>query len=73
MAKELRRIEIGFDGGQVIALRIEQKELDGLRKSLGGGGFKRVVTDDAELDVDLGKVAFLRAADDEHSVGFGAA
>ena len=70
MAESLRRTELGFDGGQVIAVRIAESELDTLRKALGGDGWQRVATDDAELDVDLGKLVFVRTAGDGQKVGF---
>ncbi len=65
-----RRIEIGFDGGQVIALRLAQGELDGLRKALDKGGWHRVATEEAEVDVYLGKVVFIKTAGDGHKIGF---
>ena len=70
MAETLRRVEVGFDGGQVIAVRIADGELDSLRKSLGGDGWHRLATDDAEVDVDLSKLVFVRTAGDGQKVGF---
>ena len=71
MAETLRRVELGFDGGQVIAVRIAEGELDSLRKALGGGdGWHRLATDDAEVDVDLAKLVFVRTAGDGQKVGF---
>ena len=70
MADAQRRIEIGFDGGQVIALRLAQGELDGLRKVLAKGGWHRLATEEAEVDVDLGKVVFIKTAGDGHKIGF---
>lgn len=70
MADTLRRIEVGFDGGQVIALRIPDDELEAMRKALGGGGWHRLKTDEAEVDVDLAKLTFIRTAGDNQKVGF---
>ena len=70
MTDPLRRIEIGFDGGQVIALRVTDGELDSLRKALAKGGWHRIATDEAEVDIDLGKVVFLKTAGSDHKVGF---
>lgn len=70
MADAPRRIEIGFEGGQVIALRLDEKELDNLRSALAEGGWHRVATEEAEVDVDLGKVAFVKTAGDGAKVGF---
>lgn len=70
MADVPRRIELGFDGGQVIALRVADGELDSLRKALAKGGWHRVATEEAAVDIDLGKVVFLKTAGDDHKVGF---
>ena len=70
MADAPRRIEVGFDGGQVIALRLQQDELDGLRKALEKGGWHRIATEEAEVDVDLGSVVFIKTAGDGAKVGF---
>lgn len=70
MADTLRRIEVGFDGGQVVALRIPEKELDGMRKALGDGGWHRIKTDEAEVDIDLSKLTFVKTAGDNQKVGF---
>lgn len=71
MAGELNRIEVGFIGNQVITLKLEEKQLTGLRKKLSSGGWLTVETEDGEVDIDLDKVAFLRVAAGDHSVGFG--
>ena len=70
MAEAPRRVEVGFDGGQVIAVRISQEELETLRSSLGKGGWHRFVTEEAEVDVDLEKLVFVRTAGDNQKVGF---
>lgn len=65
-----KRIEVGFIGNQVITLKLADKDLAAFRKKLSGGGWLTVTTDDGEVDVDLAKVAFVRVAADEPSVGF---
>jgi hypothetical protein len=70
LATKLRRVEVGFDGGQVIAIRITDEVLDGLRSALGQGGWHRLTTDEAEVDVDLDKLVFVRTAGDDQKVGF---
>jgi hypothetical protein len=70
MATGQRRIEVGFDGGQVLALRLSDGELEGLRKALEGGGWHRVVTDEAEVELSLDKLVFIKTAGDDHKVGF---
>jgi hypothetical protein len=68
---EMKRIEVGFDGHQVITLKLDDKQLSDLRKGLSDGGWQTVVTDDGEVDIDLSKVAFVRVAGGHGSVGFG--
>ncbi len=65
------KIEVGFVGHQVITLKLPTSEVEDLRKKLGDGGWVTVASDDGEVDLDLGKVAFVRIASSEHSVGFG--
>jgi hypothetical protein len=67
---ELKRIEVGFIGNQVITLKLEDGQLKDLRKGLADGGWRTVTTEDGEVDIDLGKVAFVRVAGSGHGVGF---
>lgn len=71
MASEAQRVEIGFEGGQVISVRLTEDELKDLRKQLEKGGWHDVRTEDGTLSVYLGKVSFLRIDSGEHRVGFG--
>ncbi len=66
-----QRVEIGFEGGQVISVRLTEDDLKDLRKQLEKGGWHDVHTDDGVLALYLGKVAFLRIESGDHSVGFG--
>jgi hypothetical protein len=64
-------VEIGFEGGQVVAVRLDESELKDLRKQLEKGGWCDVRTADGTLTVYLGKVAFLRVDSGVGQVGFG--
>jgi hypothetical protein len=66
-----QRVEIGFEGGQVISVRLTEDDLKDLRKQLEKGGWHDVHTDDGVLALYLGKVAFLRIESGDHRVGFG--
>ena len=68
---DAQRVEIGFEGGQVISVRLGEEELKALRKQVEKGGWHDVETEDGELALYLGKVAFLRIDSGEHRVGFG--
>ena len=65
-----QRVEIGFEGGQVVPVRLDEKSLKKLRESLPAGGWHDLETEDGELSIYLGKVAFLRIDSGEHRVGF---
>jgi hypothetical protein len=67
---EAQRVEIGFEGGQVIQARLGEDDLKDLRKQLEKGGWYDVRTEDGILSVYLGKIAFLRIDSGEHRVGF---
>ena len=68
---EIKRIEVGFVGQQVITLKLDERQLGELRKKLSDGGWQTVKTDEGEVDIDLGKVAFVRVAAGHGAVGFG--
>ncbi len=65
-----QRVEIGFEGGQVVSVRLGDDALKDLRKHLEKGGWYDVRTEDGVLALYLGKVAFLRFDSGEHRVGF---
>jgi hypothetical protein len=67
---DAQRVEIGFEGGQVIAARMTEEDLKDLRKQLEKGGWHDVQTDDGVLALYLGKIAFLRVDSGDHKVGF---
>lgn len=64
------RVEIGFEGGQIVAVRLSAEELKDLRKQVEKGGWHDVKAEDGVLSIYLGKVAFLRIDTGEHRVGF---
>jgi hypothetical protein len=65
-----QRVEIGFEGGQVVPVRLTDDELVDLRKQVEKGGWHDVKTEDGTLAVYLGKVSFLRIDAGENRVGF---
>ena len=68
---EAQRVEIGFEDGQVVSVRLTEEELKDLRKAVEKGGWHDVHTEDGVLAIYLGKVAFLRIDSGEGRVGFG--
>jgi hypothetical protein len=67
---DVQRVEIGFEGGQVISVRLRDESLKELRRQLEKGGWHDVDTDDGVLALYLGRVAFIRIDSGEHRVGF---
>jgi hypothetical protein len=68
-----RRAAIGFQGGQVLSLRISEDHLSELRQALAqgsNGGWREVEAADGAVVLDLDQVVYLRVESDEHRVGF---
>ena len=68
-----RRAAVGFQGGQVLTLRIAEENLNELRQALAqgnGGGWREVEAADGAVVLDLSQVVYLRVESDDHRVGF---
>jgi hypothetical protein len=66
-----QRVDIGFIGGQVLTVRLDESTLKRLRKSLeNGAGWHDLESEDGEVALDLAKVAYMRLDSGEHRVGF---
>lgn len=68
---DAQRVEIGFEGGQVISTRLSEADLKDLRSRLEQGGWFDLHTEEGTIALYLGKVQFLRVESGEHRVGFG--
>jgi hypothetical protein len=64
------RVEIGFEGGQVVAARLDDGPLKDLRKAIGTSGSHELESEGETLILDPGKVIFVRILADEARVGF---
>jgi hypothetical protein len=72
MPSAMRRLSIGFQGGQVLALRVSEQQLSALNQALvGGSGWHDIDGEDGPVRVDLGEVVYVSADKDEAHVGFG--
>jgi hypothetical protein len=69
-----RRVAIGFQGGQVLALRVSDEQLAALNKALvaESAGWHDLDSDEGPVRLDLSQVVYVRAESDELRVGFGA-
>lgn len=68
---DAQRVEIGFEGGQVISTRLAEDDLKDLRSRLEQGGWYDLHSEEGTIALYLGKVQFLRIESAEHRVGFG--
>jgi hypothetical protein len=66
----LERATIGFEGGQVLAVRVTPEALDRLTAAVAAGGWHDLDVEDGTVRLDLGKLVYLRTERDEHRVGF---
>ena len=68
---EVKRIDVGFSGGQVLTLRATKEAYDELVTALGGDGrWHQLRTQDAEVVIDLPQVVYVRRDAEEQRVGF---
>ena len=67
----LQRVSIGFSSPQVLAVRMEDKALEGLLQALAGGEWHDLAVDGGTIRLNLSQVVYVRTELDEHRVGFG--
>ena len=72
MTAAARRIGIGFQGGQVLALRVTDEQLRALNRALGTTGWHEIDSEEGPVRLDLSQVVYVRSEGDELRVGFGA-
>jgi hypothetical protein len=78
MAEEMKRIEIGFGGGQVMSARLTSSHLGALREALAStdkraseaASWYEVESEDGAISLDLRQVVFVRVAAAPHTIGF---
>ena len=72
MAETRVRIEIGFDGGQVMSAHVETATADELERSVGAGdgGALHLEAEDGRYTVALARVLYVKRFSREGRVGF---
>jgi hypothetical protein len=73
MADRLQRVSLGFEGGQVLALRVGTAALDALIETLQKGHWHTIEAEDGSVRVNLAQVVYVRTEREEQRVGFGLA
>jgi hypothetical protein len=73
MNEERVRLQIGFEGGTVMAVAVSQEEADALLRHLAAGGNGTVTLDDEDgsFVVVVPRVLFVKRFSRESRVGFG--
>lgn len=66
------RTDIGFQGGQVLSLRVSDDAYEKLIAALAGdsGGWHAVDTEDERIQLDLAQVVYVRRESGNRAVGF---
>ena len=65
------RVEIGFDGGQVMSAHVESPAADELEQSLGSGvGTFQLEAEDGRYTVALARIVYVKRFSREGRVGF---
>ena len=68
----LKRVSIGFRGGQVLPLRLPEGALDGLSNALAsGGGWHELEHNEGTARINLDQVVYVQVDSAEPRVGFG--
>jgi hypothetical protein len=66
-----RRVDIGFQGGSVLSLRVAQDQYDSLKGALGGSDrWHELESEDATVTIDLSQVIYVRLDTERDRVGF---
>ena len=73
MAREgkFRRVDIGFQAGPVLSLRVQEDAYKALKDALGGSDrWHEVDSEDATVTLDLSQVIYVRLDTERDRVGF---
>jgi hypothetical protein len=74
VAEERVRIEVGFEGGQIMSAHVELSAADGLEQALASGGVDGAFQLDAEdgrYTLPVARIVYVKRFSREGRVGFG--
>ena len=66
----MQRVNIGFESGAALAVRVEDDALESLRSALQGNGWHKLDTADGRVDLKLDDVVYVSEASNEPRIGF---
>jgi hypothetical protein len=68
---KFRRVDIGFQAGPIVSLRLQEDAYQALKKALGGSDrWHEVQSEDATVTLDLSQVIYVRLDTESGRVGF---
>jgi hypothetical protein len=68
---DAERVSIGFSGGGVVEVRVDNAKLKDLRKALEKGeGWYDIDAEEGMVAIDVSQVVFLRSATTPQRIGF---
>jgi hypothetical protein len=66
----MQRVNIGFESGAALAVRVEDDVLEALRSALQGDGWHKLETADGRVDLKLDEVVYVSEASNAPTIGF---
>ena len=69
----LERVQLLFEGGQVLSILVSGESADRLEQALGSEGALALDAEDGRYGVVLGKIVYVKRFSREARVGFGSA
>lgn len=71
MAETDHRVEIGFEGGLILAIKLSEDQAASLEAAVGGGaGRVQLSGEEAEYVVDAGKICYVKHEANLGKIGF---
>ena len=68
---KFRRVDIGFQAGPVLSVRVDQGAYEALRQAMGGSErWHELEAEDATVTLDLSQVIYVRLDTERDRVGF---
>jgi hypothetical protein len=67
----MQRVNIGFESGAALAVRVEDDALKGLRDALKNEGWHELATADGRVDLKLDDIVYVSEVSSEPRIGFG--
>ncbi len=67
-----KRVDVGFSGGQVLSLRVQDAAYRALGEEVRSGsqGWHEIEAEDSNVSVNLGQVVYVRLDTEQQRVGF---